>query len=155
MVSTQDISKSIASPTSAIQHRLLATPQLSDSQTVLNVAAIEGLNAPVTVKEPSPTDNEISQGPPNQGDAHLLSDKPQGTDILRQWYINTKVEKYVHPPSFPLHNTNAQPPQIRFQRRLLNLLLHRRLPLRPQPLRHRTHQRGHQPHLHRPSRGMR
>ena len=100
VVSTQDISKSIASPTSAIQHRHLATPELSESQTVLNVAAIEGLNAPVTVKEPSPTDNEISQGPPNQGDKHLLSSKPPGTDILRQWYIDTKVEKYIPRPRF-------------------------------------------------------
>ncbi|KAL8792906.1 MAG: hypothetical protein Q9195_004483 [Heterodermia aff. obscurata] len=102
VVSTQEISKSIVSPTPAFQHRLLATPELSESQTVLNVAAIEGLNAPVNVKEPSQIDADISRGPPNQGDKHLLSGKPPGTDILRQWYIDTTVEKAAFNGAFTI-----------------------------------------------------
>ena len=79
---------------------LLALPKVAESQTTVNIAALEAptvANSPVVVKEPSLDDESQTQGRPNKTDKELTSGKPEGTTVLRQWYIDTVVQKYVSP----------------------------------------------------------
>ena len=95
-VSRQEISRSIASPTPAFQHTLAVIPKVEDAETIINVAALEGQTvqkAPVVIKDPSSTVLNTSRGPPNERDEQLLEGKATGTNILRQWYVDTQVEK--------------------------------------------------------------
>lgn len=51
----------------------------------------------VETKEPSleVTGLSISQGPPNLPDAELPSGRPAGAQLLRQWYVDSIVDKYA------------------------------------------------------------
>ena len=102
LVTKNEISKTVSMPTVENQHMVLALPKVAASQTTVNIAALEAptiTKLPVVVKEPSVHDENQTQGLPNKTDKELTSGKPEGTTVLRQWYIDTVVEKYVsHPP---------------------------------------------------------
>ena len=97
IVTKQQISKRVAAPTMSSQQVLLSLPE-PEVQTAVNITPLEGLaadNQPVVPKDPASEDKDLSQGPPNKKDQELLSGKPQGTDVLRQWYIDALVERCV------------------------------------------------------------
>lgn len=101
LVSKSEISKIIPVPTVQNQHMLLALPKVAESQTTVNIAALEApivTNSPVVVKEPSLDDGNQTQGRPDQTDKELTSGKPEGTRVLRQWYIDNVVQKYISHP---------------------------------------------------------
>lgn len=85
IVTQQQISKIVAAPTMSSQQVLVSLPE-PEVQTAVNVAPLEGLaakNQPVVTKGPASEDKDLSQGIPNRKDQELLSEKPQGTDVLR------------------------------------------------------------------------
>lgn len=133
-ISKNEISKTVLLPTVQNQHMLLALPKLNESQTTVNIAALEApmvTNAPVVVKEPSLEDEKQTHGRPDKTDKELTSGKPAGTTILRQWYIDTLVQKYVMhcpPESTPLSKQSLIPSQGRPRWRFHRVLLRRRLP---------------------------
>lgn len=96
VVPKQQISKNVAAPTMSSQQVLLSLPE---AQTAVNIAPLEGLaaaNQPVVTKDPPASEGKhLSQGAPNSEDQELLSGKPQGTHVLRQWYIDALVERCV------------------------------------------------------------
>ena len=97
VVTNQQISQMVAAPTMSSQQILLSVPE-PKLQTAVNIAPLGGLaadNQSVVTKDSAPEDKDLSHGPPNSKDQELLSGKPQGTDILRQWYIDTLVKRCV------------------------------------------------------------
>lgn len=96
LVPMNEVFKTVLAPTVRNQHMLLALPEVAESQTTVNIAALEGptvIKAPVVVKEPSLDDETQTQGRPNKTDKEITAGKPEGTAVLRQWYIDTVVQK--------------------------------------------------------------
>ena len=96
VISKQEVSKTVLAPTVQNQHIPVPVPKVTESETTINVAA---LNAPTTkksalvVKRPALDVKALTPGRPNETNEELTSGKAAGTNVLRQWYIDTIVQK--------------------------------------------------------------
>ncbi|KAI9719091.1 MAG: hypothetical protein M1812_003721 [Candelaria pacifica] len=100
------------SPTKSLRQKPMASKAESNrTETASAIAntsgvAIVPLAAPVEVKEPSLQDGAnkgLSEGPPNTKDSALLSGKPKGTEVLRQWFVDDLVNKSAVNGAFTIH----------------------------------------------------
>ena len=98
LMAMQEVSKTIPAVTTKNHFVLAEVPKVSESHTTVNVAALEAPTvtaSPITVKKAATAEIELSEGPPNTSDEELISGRPEGTSILRQWYVDNIVKKYV------------------------------------------------------------
>lgn len=94
-ISTQRASNQILAP-QPVFHSLMAAPKLQELQTTVNMAPLGVLPAEqisVAVKEASLQDQNLTEGKPNETDKDLLAHKSKQTGILRQWYVDVRVQK--------------------------------------------------------------